>query len=1374
MKNDTMSFAGFSLKERDHRPHKLDGTDEQIAQPNGNEVASFPLSFAQQRLWFVDQLVPDSSIYTVPLALRLTGKLDGEALEQSVNEVIRRHQILRTFFKVEGAQPVQKVTPALQIHLTRVDLQALPEAEQEVRVHEIAAQEAQRAFDLAQCPLLRASLLRLSEEKHVLLVIMHHILSDSWSARVFIRELTSLYQSITSQSTPLLPDLPLQYTDVAIRQREWMQSEEAQSQLHYWKKQLAGISPMLQVPVDRPRPPVQSFQAAYYPFQLSGVLTEALKTLSQRENVTLFMTLLAAVNALLFRYTRQEDVIVGTPVANRTRTELEGLIGFFENTLVLRTDLSGDPRFIDVLVRIREVVLEATAHHAFPFERLVEELRPKGDLSYNSLFQVMVAMQDAPMEPVALPDILLAPLQIESNATPFDLAFEFSEAPEGLGGRLTYSTDLFDATTMARLVGHLQVLLEGIVAQPEQRIAQLPLLTEAERRQMLVEWNETRRDYPPESGVHQLFEAQVKRTPEAIAVTDEQGQLTYHELNQQANQLARHLRALGVGPEVLVGICLDRTAHMLVGLLAIFKAGGAYVPLDPDFPAERLAYMLEDAQIQVLLTQDSLRALLPISEQFQVVCLESDGQQIAQQSSANLNMPVDPDQLAYVLYTSGSTGKPKGVGIPQRALVNFLCSMQQVPGISAEDTLLAVTTLSFDIAGLELYLPLLVGARVALSSRATATNGQALAHALEQVGATMLQGTPATWRLLLSAGWPGKADLVALCGGEALPRDLAEHLLPRVKALFNMYGPTETTIWSTLCQIRSVEIPISIGHPIANTQVYVLDHDLQPVPIGVPGELYIGGDGVARGYLHRPDLTQERFLPDPFSTTHTASSARIYRTGDLARYLSDGSLEHLGRLDHQVKVSGFRIELGEIEVALSQHPSVKACVAVAQEAAGGEKRLAAYVVAENETAPSMSDLHRFLAEQLPYYMLPSDFVLLDAFPLTPNGKIDRKTLPMPDRTDGRRDSALAAPSTPTEQRLVEIVASLLGVEQVGIDENFFLIGGNSLTGMQLTTQVDEIFGIHLPLRTLFDAPTVRQLAAEIERLILVQLQTMSDDEAQSLLEEDHAHVRVLAIQTGGSRRPFFYLHGAWVEGWSFHCYPLAQALGPDQPFYGMDPYLLDGQQGLPTMEDIAAAHIKKMRTIQPEGPYLLGGYCNGALVAYEMARQLQAAGHTVDLLFLMDAEFLKYPISFRGYRAAFNLLGRVLRLSQEKQLTWYLRLKHLWRSLRQTLLRKEDPEHLAFADLHQNYPRLFDWIGSGYTPSSLYAGKITFFWTEGENDVVARASHKSWRKVEANGNADIHHLPGHYMTSRTVHLHVMAECLESCIRKAQLSASTED
>jgi amino acid adenylation domain-containing protein len=925
--------------------------------------------------------------------------------------------------------------------------------------------------------------------------------------KIFNKRIAGFSTKERDHLSPLSPDVIKE--DVTVQQQQWLNTEEAQRQLHYWKKQLAGTSPVLQLPTDRLRPAVQSFRAAFHSFRLSRELSEDLKALSQQKGVTLFMTLLAAVNTLLFRYTRQDDIIVGTPVAISKRTELKELISPAANTVVLRTDLSGDPRFVDTLEQLRSVVTEAHTHQEYPFERLVEELQPQRDASYHPLFQVMVTMQETPGGE-KLSD--LTPTSTQS--APFDLTFAFSETPEGLVARLLYSADLFEAAAIARLAGHLETLLAGIIAQPEQRIGALPLLTETERHQLLIEWNDTHRNYPSTSCMHQIFEAQVRQTPEAIAVIDEQCQLTYRELNEQANRLARYLRAIGVGSEVLVGINFNRSVQMLVGLLAIFKAAGAYVPFDPDYPAERLAYMIEHAQIKVLLTLDHLRANLPIPEDVKVICIDRDREQFEQQGSENLDVPVDPDQLAYVLYTSGSTGKPKGAMIEHRGMLNHLYA--KVFDLQLVDTDIAAQTASqcFDISIWQFLAVLLVGGRVHIFSDEITHDPLLLLEQTARNKITIWETVPSLLRVALERladGGTTAFDLSSLrwllVTGEALPPDLCQQWLacyPDIP-LLNAYGPTECSDDVTHYAIHTPPsadtIHTPIGRPIINTQLYILDAQLQPVPVGITGELYVGGTGVGRGYYHDEKQTAGVFIPDPFTSE---AGARMYKTGDVARYLPDGNIEFLGRVDHQVKIRGFRIELGEIEAVLRQHPMVQECLVVAQEDVRGDKRLVAYVVAENEALPSINELRRSLKEQLPIYMLPSAFVLLDTFPLTPNGKIDRKALPLPDFTDVVRDGAIAAPTTPTEIRLVEIVAPLLGLEQVGIDDNFFLIGGNSLMGMQLLAQLSVVFGIDFPTRTLLDAPTVRQLAAEIERLILVKLEAMSEDEVQLILEERYS------------------------------------------------------------------------------------------------------------------------------------------------------------------------------------------------------------------------------------------------------------------------------
>jgi amino acid adenylation domain-containing protein len=1043
--------------------------------PRRGTLEQLPLSFAQQRLWFLAQLEPESPTYNIPAAYRLRGLLNVAALEQSLSEIVRRHETLRTTFMAVDGQAVQVVAPHRPRALPMVDLRGEPAREQEARALQLAAEDAHRPFDLAQGPLFRATLVQLTEEEYVLLLNMHHIVSDGWSRMVLFQELTTFYTAFATGKPSPLPELPIQYADYAVWQREWLQGEVLEAQLVYWRQQLAGPLPMLHLPTDRPRPAVQTSWGANHAMLLSKTLTEALNVISQREGVTLYMTLLAAFQTLLHRYTGQDDITVGSPVAGRTRAELEGLIGFFVNTLILRTDLSGNPTFRELLGGVREMALGAYAHQDLPFERLVEELQPQRSLSHPPLFQVMFTLQNAPRQTLVLPGLTLRRLEVNSGTAKFDLTLSMAESADGLRGVWEYNTDLFVAATIYRLADHFRTLLEGLVAHPDQHLAELPLLTATERQQILVEWNATQASYPKDACIHELFEAQVERTPDTVAVVCEGAQLTYRELNARANQLAHYLQALGVGPERLVGICVERSLELVVGLLGILKAGGAYVPLDPAYPSERLAFMLADAHIPVLVTQHQLIAGLLV-HQARVVCLDTDWARIAQERIEDPPSRVTAQNLAYVIYTSGSTGKPKGVQVVHQGVVNFLEAMRQQPGLTVHDTLLAVTILSFDIAALELYLPLSVGARLVLMSREGAMDGQQLAVQLARSEATVMQATPATWRLLLEAGWPGNQQLNILCGGEALPRELAEQLLDRGSALWNLYGPTETTIWSAVLKVESGEGPVAIGPPIANTEIYLLDRHLQPVAVGVPGELYIGGTGLARGYLHRPELTAEKFVPSLYSHE---PGARLYRTGDLARYRPDGTLEFLGRMDQQVKVRGFRIELGEIEAALARHPGIAQAVAVAREDSPGDTRLVAYVVPRESAPLTAADLRGFLRLSLPDYMVPASLMMVDALPLTPNGKVDRRALPAPDRTRPELEGTFVAPRTPVEEGVARVWAEVLGLERVGVHDNFFELGGHSLLAIRIMAGIHDIFQVELPLRTLFEEPTVAGLALAV-------------------------------------------------------------------------------------------------------------------------------------------------------------------------------------------------------------------------------------------------------------------------------------------------------
>ena len=1028
-----------------------------------------PLSFAQERLWFLERLEPGGAANVVPQAVALRGPLDIDAWRRALTEIVRRHEALRTLVTEEGEGPVGVVAPAGPVPMPLRDLTHLPVEEREAEARRLALAEARRPFDLEHGPLLRAALVRLGAESHWALVTLHHIAADGWSLRVLIAELTRLYDAYASGGVAPLPEPPIQYADHAGWQRQRLAGETLARELAFWRERLAG-APVLDLPSDQPRPAVQSLRGASVDVGLAPELTPALRRLGRDAGASMFMTLLAVFQTLLGRYTGQEALSVGTPVAGRDRVETEGLIGLFLNTLVLRTDLSGEPTFAELLARVREVVLAAHAHQELPFERLVEDLQPERSMAHAPLFQVMFVLQPPVEEAPALSGLAATVMQAERGAAPFDLTLSLRDTATGVRGRLEYALDLFERGTMERLVGHLETLLAAAVAEPGRRVSELPLLTPAEKRQLFLDWNATAASYP-QATLPELLAASAAARPEAVVAEHEGECLTYAELEIRANRLARYLARRGVGPEVRVGLCLERSLDLLVAVLGVMKAGGVYVPLDPAYPRERIALVLEDAATPMLVTQESLRELLP-AEGAAIVSVDTERDAIARQSAAPFTCPALPDNLVYVLFTSGSTGRPKGVQVTHGGLVNFLESVRREPGLAAGEALLAITTLSFDIAGFELYLPPLVGGRVVIASRDTAADGRLLAAELVRSGTVMLQATPATWRMLLEAGWEGDRKLLALCGGEALPEDLAVQLLPRVGSLWNFYGPTETTIWSSVLELREGE-PMRVGRALANTRFYVVDRSSQPVPIGVPGELLIGGDGLARGYLGRPELTAERFVPDPFG----GAGGRLYRTGDLVRWRSDGRLEFLGRLDHQVKVRGFRIELGEVEAALAQLPGVGRVVVVARGDAT-EKRLVAYLVGPADPAR----LREALRERLPDYMVPSVLVTLDALPLTPNGKVDRKALPEPEAV-AEPAAEHVAPRTPAEELLLEIWREVLRRERLGVQDDFFAFGGHSLLATRVVARVRQAFGVELPLRRVFERPTVAGLALEIEAAV---------------------------------------------------------------------------------------------------------------------------------------------------------------------------------------------------------------------------------------------------------------------------------------------------
>jgi amino acid adenylation domain-containing protein len=1078
--------------------------------PAGPAAGDHPLSPGQKALWFLERLAPEAAAYNIAAAARVSGDLDVAALRHALVRLVERHPSLRTTFPALQGEPVQRVAPAaLAAEGFELVEEQAPEDEAELAAR--LAGEAHRPFDLAAGPLLRVRALRRSEGGHALLVVVHHLVADFWSLAQIAGDLGRLYSAERAgEAAAVLATVPLRYTDWVRWQEARLAGPVGERLRAFWLRQLCGHLPALDLPADRPRPPVQTYRGAEQTLIAGPALAAGLEALGRRRDrrgATLYMTLAAAFQALLGRYTGQEDVLIGSPAAGRGRPELREVVGYFAGPLVLRGDLSGDPPFEALLDRVRRAALDAFAHAEYPFERIVEALQPERDPSRSPVFQVLFTFQSAPpFAPPALAsfalglpgaalelgdqvgDLTLEPLPVERRAAPFDLSLQAAVIERGGEGELAlalqYNTDLFEAATAGRLLGHLTSLLAGIVERPETPLSALPLLPEAERRQILEEWNATAAEIPAEALLHRLFEAQARRVPGNPAVSCEGRSWTYAELDARAERLAGCLRRLGVGPDVPVGLCAERSPEMVAGLLGVLKAGGAYVPLDPSYPRERLTWMLEDAwrdvASPVLLTQESLRQAAAgmaaaAAKEVQILALDEpgvlDGEPVEGTDSAGLAAPL-PESLAYVIYTSGSTGRPKGVQIPHRAVVNFLLSMAGRPGLGEGDTLLAVTTLSFDIAGLEIYLPLSVGARIELASREVAGDGLRLARLLAECGASVMQATPATWRLLLESGWAGREGLRIFCGGEGLPRDLADRLLRAGAAVWNLYGPTETTIWSAAGPVGAGEGAVPVGGPIANTRIHVLDPHLAPVPAGIPGEVYIGGDGLARGYLHRPELTAERFVPDPFGGDW--GGRRLYRVGDLGRWRTGGALEILGRVDHQVKVRGFRIELGEIEAALAAHPEVRECVAVVREDQPGDRRLAAYVAGAAGIDPAV--LRSSLAERLPDYMVPSHVVILEALPRTPNGKVDRRALPAP-VPKSPRTGAPVAPRTALERTIAAVWAEVLGVERVGVEDNFFDLGGHSLLVARVHGRLRESLGRDdLTMVDLFRHPTVVALA----------------------------------------------------------------------------------------------------------------------------------------------------------------------------------------------------------------------------------------------------------------------------------------------------------
>ena len=1212
------------------------------AMPQGATITKrpdcpIPLSYGQERIWFQTQLAPESVLYNESITIHKRGFLDVAALHRSLNEIVRRHEIWRTNFRQSDGQPVQAVQPPFEIDLPFVDLRSLPPEQREAEALRRATEDATRPFDLANDRLMRARLVKWSEEEHRLFITLHHIIFDGVSIyRVFLPELICLYRAFSAGRPIPLREPEIQYADYAYWQRHTVGNQVLQQQLDYWRNRLSGELPVLQLPTDRPRPAVQSFRGAMHTLALSTSLTADLRKLSNREGVTLYVTLFAAFATLLYRYTGQTDLPIGSVTAGRTHTEIEGLIGFFLNTVVLRADLSENPTFCELLRRVRGVALEALCNDRVPFECLVKELNPKRDLSLHPFFQTLVSLEP-PLAPIDS-DWELTQMDVETGASKFDLYLELDERPAGIIGRFIYSTDLFDKTTVERMASHWEVLLRSIVEHPERRLSELDLLPESELRKLLVEFNDTRKEYPRQC-IHQIFESRVEQAPEATAIVFEKQEVTYRELNERANQVARRLRKLGVKPGAAVGILLERSVEMIVGLLGILKAGGAYVSFDTDSPELRLDFALREAGISVVLTQRSRRSLVR-ADGLQVICMDADWATVSTESRENLDDSCSPDELAYITYTSGTSGVPKGIEIRHRSVVRLLFGVDYVQ-LGPAQTFLQLAPLSFDASTFEIWGALLHGAKCVVFPPKI-PEPHDLRDIIRNHHVTTLWLTSSFFNMLIDEApntLLGVREL--LTGGEAVSPahvSLAYQCLPEVQ-IINGYGPTESTTFACCYRIPREQtrsaVSTPIGRPIGNTQVYILDGDRNPVAIGVAGELYIGGDGLARGYLNRAELTAEKFVSNPF-----AAGTRMYRTGDVGRYLGSGDIEFLGRMDHQVKIRGFRIELGEIEAVLEEQAGVRQAVVVARSGEGGEKRLVAYYVGDGKDGPKGRELRQGLKARLAEYMIPTVFVKVEALPLTANGKVDRKGLPEPGKEEEERgEEGFVGAQDGLQRQLVEIWEGVLKRRPIGIRDNFFELGGHSLLAVRVMNRVEQALGKRLPVATFFESPTVEQLAG--------------------LLGQEGwtpPWSSLVVIQAGGSKRPFFCVHD--IGGGVLVFRDLARRLGPEQPVYGLQAQGLDGKRPCHTrVEDMAAHYIAEMRSAQPEGPYYLGGLSFGGAVAFEMARQLHAQGQEVGLVALFDT----FPTN---YKPNVSLIVKFLFLPSRLKRFYLLRkVKNLRRNL---------------------------------------------------------------------------------------------------------------
>lgn len=1309
--------------------------------------ASSPLSLAQERLWVLDQLHSDNAGQNVACALRWTGRIDPRALRTALAAALQRHEILRTEFHAVDGAPVQKVRPSLPVTLNEVDLRRSPEQAQENHFLRRAQEEIRNRFDLARSPLWRATLFQFSDTEQVLLVVAHRIVCDPASIRILLSEVYSQYAASGNGKSPKQAGTSQQYRELASQKRI------TAADLSYWKQRLDKAPSSIDLPTDRPRPAVQTFHGARQSMWIEAPIVERLRNLGERQGATLFSILLTAFNVLLSRYSRQEDIVIGTRISGRG-AELAEVIGPLENVLGLRTDLSGDPGFTELLARVGEVTAGAFSHASVPFEILVKQMRLERDMSRHPLFQILFSMRDA-----AAPSELqsgISFLEIESATEEFDLSVELVARESKLEATFSYCPDLFDAATIVRMMGHFQTLLESAAQQlviesnldSKIKISQMPMLTGDEYRQ-LQEWNDTLVECPLDVPLHRFIEKQVEKTPDSVAVKFESEQLTYQELNRRANQLAHHLQKIGVGPDILVAVCAERSLELVVALLAILKAGGAYVPFDPEYPKDRLETMLLDADPAVLLAQEHLLDRIP-GRSRSVFCLDRDSPSLQQESTENLPSAVTRKNLAYAIYTSGSTGKPKGVPNVHEGIVNRLLWMQDRYQLTGQDRVLQKTPFSFDVSVWEFFWPLMTGATLVMARPGGHRDPAYLVNLIAEQKITTLHFVPSMLSIFLeTAGLERCVSLKKVfVSGEALPFELQQRFFERMGAeLHNLYGPTEAavdvTYWA--CRPDSERSIVPIGRPIANTQIHILDANLLPVPVGVAGELHIGGIGLARGYLNRPDLTKEKFIPDPFSN---AAGARLYKTGDLARYLADGNIEYLGRIDHQVKLRGFRIELGEIEAVLGECTGVLQAAVVVREDNPGDKRLVAYLMAAPSAELDVDRIRKELKDKLPEYMVPSRFVVVKTFPMTTSGKVDRKALPAPPQERGT-DTAIVAPRNQVEKRLATIFAQVLSLPSVGVTDNFFDLGGHSLLAGRLLSQINQSMGRQIALSALFRGATVETLAHLIER----------ESEGGS----DPVAMEIQRGETG--RLPFFAIVPPGEESLGYAM--LARHMGPEQTVFKIQGHapVTGGKRPYTNQEmhALASAYIAAIRTVQPKGPYCLGGLCDGTHIAEQIVLGLESQGQQIGLFAIFDTWVLQH--SQRRWLWKIHYYGE--RLREMKKLDFSARLasyKRVAERKMQHLVGKKS----ARTDWQQAY-----WP-ENFTPARFQA-PVILFKRPSQPFYYIHDPQMGWGARTENGVRIFEVQFDHMQILREPHIRIFGEKLSECVAEvSRIDAQTAD